>query len=380
LRIACIAAAKVPSRTANSIEVMKVCHALRELGHVVRLWAPGRGVGPAWASLQEHYGLRQSFDVRWIPGASFLRRYDFSVLALAHARRWQADLYYVWPLQAAALAAQLGLPTVLEVHDRPTGRMGPALLRAFLRGRGARRMVVTTQALRAWLAAEYGAPFEAPFVIHGPNGVELERYRDLPKPDEARRMLGLPDRFTAGYTGHLYAGRGAELMAELARRNPQIQFLWAGGEPAAVEAWKSRLSAARIDNVTLLGFVPNERLPLVQAASDVLLMPYERRIAVSGGGDTSAFASPMKAFEYLAAGRAILSSDLPVIREVLNAANAVLLPAEDAAAWDVALKEVAADPAGRESLGAQARRDALQYTWEQRARRTLEGLEVERGD
>ena len=41
----------------------------------------------------------------------------------------------------------------------------------------------------------------------------------------------------------------------------------------------------------------------------------------------------MKMFEYMAAGRAILSSDLPVLREVLNEENAILLPPDEPAAW-----------------------------------------------
>ena len=83
-----------------------------------------------------------------------------------------------------------------------------------------------------------------------------------------------------------------------------------------------RLEQGGIKNVHLTGFVPNEELPLYQAACDILLMPYEEAIAGSSGGDTARFASPMKAFEYMAAGRPILSSDLPVFREVLDEAFA----------------------------------------------------------
>src|SRR3990170_1610021 len=95
----------------------------------------------------------------------------------------------------------------------------------------------------------------------------------------------------------------------------------------------------KLENVRLLGFVSPPRLPLVRAAGEVLLLPYGRAITVSGGGDTTAFASPMKMFEYLAAGRVILSSDLPVLREVLNEGNAILLPPEDPAAWRAAVEE-----------------------------------------
>jgi len=206
-------------------------------------------------------------------------------------------------------------------------------------------------------------------------GMDLAQYHNLPDPENAREKLGLTEGFTAGYAGHLYAGRGIDMLMDLAGRNQDVHFLWAGGEPEAVDFWRSRLQKAGLQNVKLFGFILNERLPLVQAACDVLLMPYERKISVSSGGDTAQFASPMKQFEYLASGRAIMASDLPVFREVLNEGNAVLLPPDDVAAWDEALNQLKVDANRRNSLAERAHKDAVQYDWRDRARRLLEGLE-----
>lgn len=167
-------------------------------------------------------------------------------------------------------------------------------------------------------------------------------------------------------------------MLELARGMPDIVFVWAGGEPETVGSWAVRLETEGIQNVRLLGFVSQGELPMVQAACDVLLMPYQRAIAVSSGGDTAAFASPMKAFEYLAAGRPILSSDLPVFREVLNRDNAVLLDPASVAAWRTALSELAEDETRRTRLGEAARRAAAKYSWLERTRRALDGIGPER--
>ena len=79
----------------------------------------------------------------------------------------------------------------------------------------------------------------------------------------------------------------------------------------------------------------------------------------------------MKLFEYMACGRAIIATDLPVFREVLNPSNAVLLPADDLEAWVKALKTLRTDPERRQTLGNQARYDVAQYTWEARAARVL---------
>ena len=380
MRIAVFSTARVPSRTANSIQVLKACQALQDLGHGVRLWLPGPAPGVDWKELASRYGVRGPIAITWCVAWRTLRRYDYALVSLLQARRWKADVYYVWPMQSAALAARLGCPTILELHERPQGRFGPRLFRAFLTGRGARRLLPITAALRDQVAGEYRLPERPGFVQIAPMGVDLERYRDLPGPSESRRRLGWPERFTVGYTGHLYAGRGIDLLLSVAVRRPGDRFVVLGGEPAAVESWRREAAGASAANLEFLGFVPNAELPRYQSACDVLVMPSQRSISGSSGGDIGQVASPMKLFEYLACGRAILASDLPVFREVLTERNAVLLPPDDPRAWDHALSELKANPERRNVLGEQARRDAARYTWEDRARRSLEGIDVGRRD
>jgi glycosyltransferase involved in cell wall biosynthesis len=290
------------------------------------------------------------------------------------AAAWKADALYCWPPQAALFALARGLPTILELHGEPEGRFGPLVFSLILKRRGRRRFLPITRALADLVAARFGYTWRPGEMVVSPNGVDLERFESLPTPDEARAQLGLPQTLTAGYTGHLYAGRGIGLLASLAERFAHITFVWVGGRPAEVETWRARLAEMGIQNVHLAGFLDNSRLPLYQAACDILLMPYERKIAGSGGGDSASYASPMKMFEYMACGRAILSSDLPVIREVLDAGNAVLCPPEDLEAWSAALQELADDPQKRRLLAERARQDVNRYTWLERARRALEGF------
>jgi glycosyltransferase involved in cell wall biosynthesis len=81
-------------------------------------------------------------------------------------------------------------------------------------------------------------------------------------------------------------------------------------------------------------------------------------------------------FDYMASGRAILTSDLPVLREVLNEHNAVFCPPEDVHAWQAALQGLLGDAQQRAALGRQARADVERYTWLARERRALEGFLV----
>ena len=399
MKIAVIAPTAIPARRANTIQVMKMSQALVGLGYTVRLAAPlvksrvNDEPDRSWEHLARHYGLACQFPIDWLPAHQGLRSYDFGLRAVRWARAWEADVIYTRLPQAAALASLLGVNTIFEVHDLPSGDLGPLIFRLYLKGRGALRLVAITQALAKELQEHFGAPDSEPFVVIAPDGVDLARYKDLPFPMEARRILAgmgrvepeftlgrenlplQPGQFVVGYSGHMYAGRGVELLLDLAERLPDVVFLLVGGDPQAVRQFQAMAESRKLKNVILTGFVPNAELPLYQAACDVLLMPYQHRVAASSGGDIAPYLSPMKLFEYMACGRAILSSDLPVLREVLNARNAVLLPPEDVLSWERALRQLQADPALRERLGKQARQDVISYTWEGRAARIFAGFD-----
>jgi hypothetical protein len=75
--------------------------------------------------------------------------------------------------------------------------MAKRVLWLFLQSRGARRLVAVSDALLRDLQREFPLP-PAPFAVVERDGVDLERFTDLPSPEAARAKLGLPDRFTAG--------------------------------------------------------------------------------------------------------------------------------------------------------------------------------------
>jgi glycosyltransferase involved in cell wall biosynthesis len=377
VKIACITTSTIPSDTANSIQVMKVCQALAQADHEISLFTPGQ-TRVGWDTLAGHYGLQTQFSIFWIPEWTVFKRYDFAIKAVNQAHRWRADLIYTWTPQAALYSAVLGLPVVLEMHDRPTGKLGPQILRWFVRQKGLKRLVVITQALRRALEQDCNRQFRSGEVVIAPNGIDLERYRDLPDPQEARVELGLEEGVTVGYTGHFYPGRGTELLYSLAERLPGVNFLWVGGRPADVTYWRQKVSETGLANIRLVGFVENKLLPMYQAAADVLLMPYEFSIEGSSGGNSADICSPMKMFEYMATGRAIITSDLPVIREVLNEQNAIFCPPQDVEAWQQALQQLLEDEDLRGKLGQRAQNDVRNYTWLERARRSLEGMIVSR--
>ncbi len=372
MKIAVITNSRIPSLTANSIQAMKVTQALMQLKHEIRMFAPRETEFVSREALAAHYGLRFIPDLELLPSEKHLKRFDFLFHAQRAAKNFHADLIYTWLPQSAVLALWAGYPVVLEMHADVAGRMGAWWLRQFWKARGQKVMTVTTSALRNALERSTNLQFKDDSVLIAPNGVELEKYDRLPNPLEARHQLNLPEGLTVGFTGHIYPGRGADMLFELAKQMPRVNFLWVGGTPDPVNFWRAKLTESKITNVTMTGFVKHEIIPLYQAASDILLMPYSRSISASSGQDIAEVINPMKMFEYMASGRAIVSADLPSIREVLHGGNAVFCEPDDIRKWKLEIESLLADDSRRNELGSQARKDVENLTWIKREQRVVD--------
>lgn len=370
-KISYFANASIPSRTANSVHIMKMCEALAANGHDVTLCVPDQGL-PELRDQDPHafYGVKPLFRIR---KACWMRRHPqgfrdilwvmLSALSLRFRERPETCITRnPW---AGLFFPRLGITTVLELHSPlAAGGLQARLYRlakAF-RHPNLVRIVVISSALRNALCAE-GAPSEKLLVLH--DAVDAKAYSESAPPSGSRR-----DGLRIGYVGSLNRGKGMEVISAVARLDAANEYHIYGGSPEDVARWRAEGVPS---NVELHGHAPNAEVPALLAGFDVVLMPYQRRVSVSGNyGDVASWMSPLKMFEYMAAGKAILSSDLPVLREVLeDGRNALLVDPDDPEAWVSALRKLA-DPELRARLGATARADVLrEYTWLQRAKRIL---------
>lgn len=377
MKIAVSATSRIPSETANSIQVLMACQGLVEAGHELTLSFPGTNP-PVFESLRAQYGLTcDAFPLQAHATTPRLRRLDFCAKALAAGLAFKADVFYSWTLQLAAMAVRLPIgnrPVLYEVHDMPTGRFGEKWAGIFVNARHPKRLVFITEALRERFTARFPGLKDGESVI-APNGINLRDYDGLPALNDAKRQLGFPtDRKVISCSGHLYTGRGVPLFLDLAAAFPAEAFYWFGGTPESAAEYRALAAERGLSNVTFTGFIPKSELPLAQAASDVLLMPYETSIAGSSGGNSAAICSPMKMFEYMAARRPILSSNLPVIREVLNDSSAVFCAPENVESWREGLTRVLTDSSFAAALADTAFRDVQRYSWKERAERIMNSL------
>jgi glycosyltransferase involved in cell wall biosynthesis len=373
MKIIYISSAAVPSRTANSIHVMKMCQAMEQNGHEVTLVAPkSRGEFKLDdISIWQHYGIKNKFEIKWLPSPSKYGIFLYSLLSAWLSRKY--DLVYSRHLYSAMFASKLRQPVIFETHDVPEGRLGPFFFRVLYNSQHLKKIIVISNALKRLLKKSYPElPLKTVCVF--PDGVDLERFNVIESPSIAQASLKLRglQKFVAGYAGHLYKGRGIEIIISMAEKFPKISFLILGGNPEDIDFWKKKVLQAN-RNIYFMGFIPNGDLPMYLLACEVLLMPYQRKVTVSGGkGDTSQWMSPMKMFEYMACERPIIASDLPSLREILNSRNSILVSPDNISEWENALTTLCHDECLRRKLSQQARKDVEPLSWVQRVAHILE--------
>lgn len=365
MRIAYIAAAQIPSMKANSIQVMKVCQALKQNGDSVHLYVPGTRQY-SWDELKIMYGIKEEFPITWIPTAKGGKGVDFVLRSVFDGKKSKCEMIYTRAIWAAYIGLMMNMPIVYEVHDIPGGRIGSRLFRSYLFAQKKKLTVMITRALKEKIEVRFQMQFTDKDSIVAPDGVDLDRYSNLPDAVECRKRLGFEERITAVYTGGFYPGRGVDLLFKLAIAFPQVQFIWIGGEKDSIAYWNDQIRESAVTNISMTGFVPNKDLPVYQGAADILLMPFGKKVSVSGGGNTADICSPMKMFEYMAAGRAILSSDIPVLHEVLNDSNAMFYTAEDLEDLKRQFSVLLEDQARRNTLARNAAEDVKAYEWKTR--------------
>ncbi len=374
---------RFPLERANGIQSMETCHALAQRGHDVTLVVRPDTETPPRDPFA-FYGLSRipTLHVEVVPvtGPAAARRAGYLTFAIGRSiGRARQDILFTRDLALASLViglpGALRAPIVYEAHTvaADAARARPDLLtRAATAStsklrrldardrrvwRGADAYVTITDGLRRELERRFGP---RPRVAVIPDGVRVGPTSDLGPPTSDRP-------FTIGYAGHLYPWKGVDLIVEAVAAMPETRALIVGGHDkeadlARVQAFATELNC--MNRITFTGLIPPSQVAATLRDSDVLVLPNPR----SALSDTHT--SPLKLFEYMAAGRPIVASDLPSIGEILrDGENAVLVEPGNPQAFVAGIQRIRDDAALARRLAAQAAEDVREYTWARRAER-----------
>jgi glycosyltransferase involved in cell wall biosynthesis len=367
-RVGYIASSRMPTRAANNVHVLKMCDAIVQHGYRLTLVFEQENTGHSLdvARWFDEFGVRSKFETIPLQNRRTrnLRYLDKALAAIdANCTAILTRCPY-----SAFFSALAGLPTVLELH-RPVDTRSLGYVWNLAKLPSFRGLIAITGALAKRIAHDVPHVEKRLTVI--PDAADPVR-RDCPE-FPIRRQPG--SLLEIGYAGHLYAGKGMELIAELAKRLPAVGFHVMGGLDSDIESWRRRTDA--LGNVFYYGHHPHADVEAFLQSVDVVVAPYQRSTMVFGGGhDIAPWMSPLKIFEYMASGKPILASDLPVLHEVLaDERTALLCNPDDAAPWVRSIERLIAEPGLRSALGLAAKQTFEQrHTWQIRSKMALDVL------
>ena len=368
---------RTASRDGQAVHIDEIVSSLRSQGHDVCVVGPDSGSG---ASMGDDVGWVQRIRTV-LPKALYeLLELGYSALAYWRLRRaakaFKPDFIYerynLYLLAGALLQRRTGLPLLLEVNAPLADereRFGGLRLRRLARWaertawRSATYVLPVTRVLAEHVVA---AGVERQRIVVIPNGINRSHFAMAPSPDAAKVAIGWPGSMILGFTGFVRDWHGVDRVVRWLA-NPatptDARLLVVGEGPARAELESLAQSLHVSERVRFTGVVPRQDVPGYVAAFDIALQPA-----------VVAYASPLKLFEYLALGKAVVAPRQPNIEEVLtHGANALLFDANEAGALESALSQMCADAALRARLaaGAQATIEELSLTWDHNARRII---------
>lgn len=369
MKIVYVSRSIIPSRTANSINVMSMCNAFASLGHEVLLLAP-------WTTkleeknvsdIFEYYGVEKKFELKklYIPNIKYLKKRLYSLRCLYEIKQSQPDFVYGRDdMLVFYYTYKLGFNVAFEKHEPfYANEFNDIFFKKLAIEYPNFRMITNSKKLKSMYV----------------NDLNINSYEILAANNATKKVLDnkIPqtisfdkNRIQIGYVGSLFQGRGIDIIIELSQRIKNADFHIIGGNDKDINNWTSKINNK---NITFHGFIEPKETYKYRNMCDILLAPYQSN---KEGNRSSEYMSPIKIFEYMSSQKSIVISDLEVVYEVLDEDCALFVEYNNVDAWEQAVRNLIVDTKLRSKIASNAyNKFKNNYTWENRAKKIVDFLQ-----
>jgi glycosyltransferase involved in cell wall biosynthesis len=356
-----------------------MCRALIDLGHDLTLFI-SRSIEKE-SDFYDKFSSYYGYDIKQADVVSFftiINKALISRIALMASGRYLSDLLANrLPdlvisrnlLASFIMGALFGQKLVYETHE-PENGWRRILQRILMKKTRVTTVVISKSLLEilkehhGFLPAKHMVLPDAAFAGNPPvsSGEKKSARKRLIKIDNIERY-----DLIAGYFGHLYPGRGIDVIKSLAAGHRNVAFFVFGGKDSDIESLRAGNTS---DNLFVMGHIPPAAVAGYMSVMDVLLMPYQKNVSIGiKSAETSRWMSPMKMFEYMASGVPIISSKLPVLEEILkDGHNALLAEPDNIEDWSKCIFKIMNDRESARKMAQQAYNEFIsEYNWKRRA-------------
>jgi glycosyltransferase involved in cell wall biosynthesis len=212
---------------------------------------------------------------------------------LVHSRNWNF----------VKAAIKNGIPAIYEHHHHDHKKFEPEIVKNPLF-----QIAITVVDTIRETMIENGMPPEKVVTIHnGFNRLFMERQLEKSRAWREKLLQNHRTKLVI-YAGALQQFKGIDVLIEVAKEMPDVQFVCAGGKPAEVEHYQQLAKDKQVTNIIFLGYVLHDELASLLQAADILAHPHCL-------GNAATFTSPLKLFDYLASGNPVVATEIPSLTQ-----------------------------------------------------------------
>lgn len=354
----------LPSKEANAVHVVQMAEAFTESGHDVTLWGH-KGSLDNVENIYESYNISKKVVIKFYEKFSFKGSSTLaSINAIWFAYRRKTDLIIGRDAKICALASLFGFKVIFETHQPVSffPFFERLLLILAIRFKRFKKIITISKFLQDVLCNENHIRKDYVQVLND-GAIEAKNIKPL--------KFDSKNKIHIGYFGHLHRGRGIDIIVELAKLLPEIDFHLVGGNDKDVAFWKK--STNKQNNIFFHGFFNYRQASQYRLSCDILLSPYQENTSVANGMITSQWMSPLKIFEYMASRKPFICSKLPVFDDILfHKKNCFLVESKDVLQWVMAIKTLCNDKNLSIKIAGEAYKNFQEkYTWKKRAQKII---------
>lgn len=360
MKILYVSTARIPSKTANSVHIVKMCQAFAKQGNEVHLIAIKDDY--SIENIYEYYNVKNNFKIHFFSNSSVEYLYLFNKLL----NKLNPDLVYGRYLHGCTIASIKGYKTIYEVHiiNFFTTLVSKISFGFLYKSKNFLNLISITNTLKKDIINNYPKLEKKILVL--PDGA------DIPNTSNSKNKLidCLHEKLDVGYVGSMHQGKGIETVVNLANQMKEVKFHVIGGKNKEIEYWKSK---SLYQNIYFYGFIQQNELKNYITYFNICLLPNQKDVLIDGlqSSNIGKYTSPLKMFEYMSYKKAIIASDLVVIREILNENNSVLVQPNNLKEWIDAINNLKDDKL-RKEIASNAYNDfTKKYSWNRRVERLL---------
>lgn len=369
MKIKYIADTRLPTERAHATQIIMMCESFANQDKVdVELVVPFRNAASS-TNVFTYYGVKENFKIIKLWGLDLLGKtllfgkffyiIDYLVFIcglLVVKSKFRGDVIYSRDPMLLSVFSRKKNTLCLELHSLSKKKVFISLVNR------AHKIFVLNSIMKDELI-QRGVPISK--IDIAPDAVRIEEFDISTSQSVARHKLGLPSLGNiVGYTGHLYDWKGAHTLAEAAVLLPDTIFLFVGGVDNELDAFRRKYG--KYSNIIITGFKSRDLIPLYLKASDILVLPNSAKTRIS-----SLYTSPLKLFEYMAAHKPIIASDLPSVREVLTENDAILTKPDDVESLMESIQLLISNKSLMDNLSNSVAIKVSMYTWASRAKKII---------